>query len=122
MTTEATFEGWAILELLGRRRLIGYLSTVTFAGAPFARIDVLDADGNSSTQYYSPQAVYAITPTTEETARRAASLNTVAPINRWELPAPKVTPGGLFDDTDDGPSALDDAMVEDRVWGDDEDA
>lgn len=91
MTTNSEqFEGWAILELLGRRRLIGYLSAVTFAGAPFVRIEVLSADGGQSTQYYSPQAVYAITPTTEETARRAASLNTVAPINRWELPAPKI--------------------------------
>lgn len=87
MTTESTFEGWAVLEILGHRRLIGFLSAVTFAGAPFVCIDVLQSDGASATQYYSPQAIYAWAPTTEETARRAASLNTVAPITRWELPA-----------------------------------
>lgn len=85
------YEGWAILELMGKRRLIGYLSEVTIAGATMLRIDVLTAEGQS-TQYYGAQAVYAITPTTEETARRAATLSTVAPINRWELPAPPSRP------------------------------
>lgn len=107
------YEGWAILELMGHRRLIGYLQEVTIAGAAMLRIDVLTAEGQS-TQYYGAQAVYAITPTTEETARRAATLSTVAPINRWELPAPPSRPAVA----DDGPSALDDALVEDRHWED----
>ena len=85
------YEGWAILELMGHRRLIGYLREVTIAGAAFLRIDVLTAEGQS-TQYYGAPSVYAITPTTEETARRAASLSTVAPINRWELPSPASRP------------------------------
>lgn len=93
MTTEGqtTFEGWAILELMGHRRLIGRLSTVTIAGASFLRIDV-PLDGAEGTQFYSPSAVYAITPTTEDFARRAAHLNAVAPVSRFELPAPKTPP------------------------------
>lgn len=85
-----TFEGWAILELMGHRRLIGRLSTATIAGASFLRIDIPREEGAETTQFYSPSAVYAITPTTEELARRAAHLNTVAPVSRFELPAPKV--------------------------------
>jgi hypothetical protein len=85
------YEGWAILELMGHRRLIGFLREVTIAGAAFLRIDVLTAEGQS-TQYYGAPSVYAITPTTEETARRAATLSTVAPINRWELPSPPSRP------------------------------
>jgi len=107
----AEYEGYVILELMGHRRLIGYLSEATLAGAAFVRIDVLDARGESNTQYYSPQAVYAITPTTEETARRAASLNTVAPISRWELPAPQRTAPEHLEDT------LSEAPVEESEYG-----
>lgn len=81
--------GWAIVELMGHRRLIGYVSETTIAGAPMLRINVLTADGEA-TQFYGAGSLYCLTPTTEETARRAASLNTVAPITKWELPAPKV--------------------------------
>ena len=89
---DSGYEGWTILELMGRRRLIGYLSEQEIAGSAFLRIDVL-ADP-PSTQYYSASAVYCITPTTEEMARKAASLNRIAPIQHWELPAaPAVRPG-----------------------------
>lgn len=86
---DTTFEGWAILELMGHRRLIGRLSTATIAGASFLRIDIPQEGDKEATQFYSPSAVYAITPTTEELALRAAHLNTVAPVSRFELPAPK---------------------------------
>lgn len=41
----------------------------------------------TATQFYAPSAVYCITPTTEETARRVAGLTRVAPVQQWELPA-----------------------------------
>jgi hypothetical protein len=94
-----TFEGWAILELMGHRRLIGRLSTATIAGASFLRIDIPQQDGAQTTQFYSPSAVYAITPTTEELARRAAHLNTIAPISRFELPAANRTAPEHLEDT-----------------------
>lgn len=81
------------------RRLVGRLSEVTIANSSFLRIDISGADGCETTQFYAPAAVYAITPTTEEVARRAASLNTVAPINRWELPAPGRTAPEHLEDT-----------------------
>ena len=104
-----TFEGWAILELMGHRRLIGRLSTATIAGASFLRIDI-PLDGDEATQFYSPSAVYAITPTTEELARRAAHLNAVAPVSRFELPAPKAPAAADaatgYDQDDDGYNGL----------------
>lgn len=124
MSTEqdtTTFEGWAILELMGHRRLIGRLSTATIAGASFLRIDIPREDGTESTQFYSPSAVYAITPTTEELARRAAHLNTVAPVSRFELPAPKPLADAatsLGREDDDGYNDLDDD--EDELSGGDE--
>jgi hypothetical protein len=83
-----TFAEWVILELMGHRRLAGWLSEQEIAGAPFLRLDVPAAiDGFTATQFYCPEAVYAITPTTEETARQVATLNRPEPVHRWELPA-----------------------------------
>lgn len=78
-----TFAGWVILELLGHRRLAGYLSEEEIAGASFLRIDVPSEP--PVTQYYAPGSVYAITPTTEEIARAAAQSHRPAPVQRWEL-------------------------------------
>lgn len=87
MTTDTGFEGWAILELMGHRRLAGMLTQVEIAGASFIRIDVPNGDA-AVTQFYSPSAVYAITPTTEATARQVANPASVAPVRAWELPPP----------------------------------
>jgi hypothetical protein len=91
-TTDSTFEGWAILELMGHRRLGGYVRQAEIAGAAFVRVDVPapaeSADEIAATQFYSPQAVYCLTPTTEEVARALAASERPAPVHRWELPAP----------------------------------
>lgn len=90
MSTEApAFEGWAVLELMGHRRLAGYLSEATIGGGAFVRIDVPGlGDDPVATQFYAPGAVYCITPTTEDVARAVARRNQPEPVHRWELPRP----------------------------------
>lgn len=88
------FEGWAILELMGHRRLAGYVSEVELAGAGMLRLDIPavgdGADENmATTQFYSPSSLYCLTPTTEEVARRAAYLSMPRPVSRWELEQPE---------------------------------
>ncbi len=83
--SEATFEGWVILELMGHRRLAGYLKEQELAGSGFLRLDIPARP--ASTQFYAPGAVYCITPTTEEIARAFAAQCQPAPVQRWELPA-----------------------------------
>lgn len=88
-STDNTFREWAILELMGHRRLGGFLTACEIAGAVFLRLDVPGEDGpTKSTQLYAPAAVYAITPTTEAVARAVASRSDEAPVTRFELPAP----------------------------------
>jgi hypothetical protein len=83
---KSAFEGWAILELMGHRRLAGYLSEQAIGGASFIRIDVPgDGDTKIATQFYSGAAVYCITPTTEAIARAVAKRSEPAPVQRWEL-------------------------------------
>jgi hypothetical protein len=83
--TDDAFEGWVILEVMGHRRLAGYLREQEIAGRAFLRIDVPTVP--PSTQFYGPESVYCLTPTTEETARAACGISRVAPVARWELPA-----------------------------------
>lgn len=87
MTEAPAFETWAIVELMGHRRLAGRLTEQEIAGSGFLRLDI--PSDPPATQFYRPAAVYAITPTTEETARRVATLSRPAPVQAWELaPAP----------------------------------
>ncbi len=90
MAEKEAFSGWCILELMGHRRLGGYLTEQEIAGAAFIRIDVPGEDSQPvASQFYAPGAVYCIMPTTEELARAVAIRNQPTPVQRWELPAPK---------------------------------
>lgn len=91
MSDREVFEGWGVLEVMGHRRLGGYLREQEIAGHGYIRIDVPATDNAAAmTQFYSPGSVYAITPVTEEIARAAARRGTPEPVHRWELlPEPK---------------------------------
>lgn len=77
---QEAFGEWVILELMGHRRLAGYLTEQEIAGKGFLRLEMDDA-----TQFYSPSAVYCITPTTEELARKVAATSRPQPVTRFEL-------------------------------------
>lgn len=112
--TRTSFEGWAILELMGHRRLAGYVQESTIAGGAFIRIDVpnyhesqdevpLDPGDIAATQFYAPAAVYCITPTTEEMARITARMATVEPVTEWEArwARPALTAAGTDEHPDE---------------------
>lgn len=83
------FAEWAIVEMLGHRRLAGHVQEVQIAGHGFLRLDIPEAaDGDPArTQLVAPGSVYALHPVTEATARRAAQAWRPEPVSRWELPA-----------------------------------
>lgn len=87
--------GWAVLELMGHRKLAGRVSD----DEGLLRIDVYDqnpdevndADGPVlpiATQWYGRAAIYCITATTKENCIGMTQLYRPAPIGRYELPAP----------------------------------
>lgn len=94
--TETKFAGWAILELMGHRRLAGYVTETELAGSGVLRLDVpapevvegasASPSDWSSTQFYAPSALYCLTPVTEATAREVASVSHPQPVQQWELP------------------------------------
>ncbi len=94
MEEQSGFEGWAILELMGHRRLGGRVSEATIGGASFLRIDVPTAGQVTAfTQFYAPGSIYAITPATEEIATRMAASIQHRPVSEYDLPR-LVVPGG----------------------------
>lgn len=98
--TEGLFEGWVIIELMGHRKLGGYLTEQVIAGRAFVRIDVVNTEGVAiATQFYSPDAVYCITPTTQDVATAYGANHKPEPVTRWELPAqtPSKQPDDGFD-------------------------
>jgi len=109
---EDKFDQWAILELMGHRRLAGKVTEATIGGGAFIRIDIPMKGGTTSTQFYSPGSIYCITPTSEAIAREVAKSSQPEPVNRWELkglmePEIKV-PSGTFDfNTGDNPRGSD---------------
>lgn len=114
MTDTPTFAEWVILELLGHRRLAGYLTEQQIAGHGYLRLDIPgedDSEAFAATQLFNPTSVYAIHPTSETIARHAAKTYRQAPLNRWELPAAPRPAREHVDAVDDGP----------YDYGDDED-
>jgi hypothetical protein len=103
-----TYEGYSILELMGHRRLGGYVREQTIAGTGFLRIDIPgEGDEPPITQFYSPTSVYGLTPVTEEMAKAVARRNRPQPVARLELALPAApvpsTPSDAYrlDDVDD---------------------
>lgn len=83
---ESEYEGWAILELLGHRRLAGKIRECTIAGQAMVAIVIPRKERAPVTQYYSGHAVYGITPCTEESAIAVAhSLHWSPPVQVYDL-------------------------------------
>jgi len=82
---EMKFSEWAILEIMGHRKVAGLVSEQFIAGAGFIRIDIPENENKMTTQFYSPTSMFSITPSTEEIARRFAKQVFTPPVSRYEL-------------------------------------
>src|SRR3984885_13132476 len=68
-------KSWALVELFGHQRIVGFLSQQTFGTGVLFRVDVPDLikDGETVrdgfTRYFGLSAIYSITPVSEEIVR-----------------------------------------------------
>jgi hypothetical protein len=117
-----TYEGWAIVELMGHVRLAGRVSEESHFGVALGRIDIPTAAGDSyTTQYFGGSSIYRITPTTEEIARSIAAHNQPKPVQSWELPKPAALTAEQIEYAADHPSNdPEDQYDGDRDWADEE--
>ena len=100
---------WAIVELMGHRKLAGYCTD----DGGMLRIDVYDNDPDGSdgevtplaTQWYGAAAIYCITASTKAMCLAVTANHQPAPVGRWELPE-RATAGVTADEDE---SELEDA-------------
>lgn len=88
-TVEAAPEEWALVELMGHRRMAGRVTEEIRFGVPMCRVDVFVGDALEAvmSQCYGGSSIYCFTPITEQVARRFSVRNTPEPISSWDLPA-----------------------------------
>ena len=77
------FDEWAVVELLGHRKVVGRVTEQQIAGAGFLRVDIPGEGQDFTTQFYGPASIYCITPTTEEIARSRTVAYRPLPIAPW---------------------------------------
>jgi hypothetical protein len=74
-TPEPELKAWALVELFGHQRIVGWLTQQTFGSGVLFRVDVPDLtkDGKvvreGFTRYFGLSAIYSITPITEAAVR-----------------------------------------------------
>lgn len=86
MTQAEKFDTWGTVELFGHVRLGGRISEALIAGAPFIRVDIPETERQPAfTRFLGPNAIYAITPTSEEIARSVAAYSDHEPVRSYEL-------------------------------------
>ncbi|HZR27901.1 MAG TPA: hypothetical protein VFA71_03905 [Terriglobales bacterium] len=115
--SQAKFEGWAVVEMFGHQREIGYVTTEIFGSAVLFRIDtpelperefVLESpeliahqwtpegtrvkrtSSPARSKLVGPGAIYAITPCTKETALNALESSNRRPLIRLDIPQPQL--------------------------------
>jgi hypothetical protein len=137
MEQSEKFEGWGIVEILGHKKFAGRIGEQVIAGAALVRVDVPETQhtrlvpgfGGTVVETTAPYtkfigvgSIYCITPTDEDTARRAAAV-----IERYNDPLPvtlpKLLPAGAAaaEVVDVGTNEDDAAELWDNMNGDDVD-
>ncbi len=103
----ATFESWAIVEIMGHRRFAGFVSEQQIGGASFVRIDVPkiepageDKGAEPFTKLFGAASIYCITPCTETTARAFAMSQRAKAFAEFSIPRLEVR-SNVYGDEDD---------------------
>lgn len=91
------YTGWAVVELMGHRRIAGHVSEAAQYGTAMVRIDVPGEDGSTITQFYGGNSIYCLSPVTEDVARAVARRNQPAPVSPYEILPPKAMAAPVID-------------------------
>ena len=108
MPTETTFTApengfYALVELFGHQRIVGFVSEYQLGGESFVRVDVPQIEDVAGfTRLFGKGAIYAINPLTEDVAKRLAVSVRAVPLHAYALPAQiehrRSRPGDDFED------------------------
>lgn len=91
-------ELWCLVELFGHKSIAGRVTEDVIGGCKLLRVDVPEAGGKPAfTRYFGAAAIYGITPTSEEDARRLAAHCRPGPDAFFLLNGPPSLPAPSFD-------------------------
>lgn len=94
-------EQFAVIELLGHRKIVGLVQESDIAAKNLLRVDVLDAAGKiDRTEYIGTNSIYCLTIVSKEAAIAIAAQNVPLPAWAWNLPAAPQLTTGVPDDND----------------------
>lgn len=109
---QASFKGWAVVEIMGHNREVGFVTTEYFGGAALFRVDQPPLDAREytldraqwidetlagpgtkvrrealpgKTVYVGPQSIFRLTPCSEDTAKQAVERMLPAPVKIVDL-------------------------------------
>jgi hypothetical protein len=125
-------DSWAVVEVMGHNTFAGKVSEHVIGGSAFIRVDIPELAERKLSQFRSvwneakgeydrkeiensippvpaftkligASSIYAITPCSEEVAKRVAEQKRVVPVNVIDMPQPKalITASGDDDEDDD---------------------
>ena len=73
---------WAIVELMGRKVVAGFVTEEVHYAKAMLRIDVPQTSAYPAfTQFYGGEAIYCVTPVSEQVANLTAEANKVNPVS-----------------------------------------
>lgn len=140
---QATFDGWAILEIFGHQRYAGRVKTEAYGQSVFWRIDVpplepreristcYECIGNTScppgtivqekavqgySKLFGSGAIYCLTPCTQEAAMKAVEDMQARPLMAVKLPECKELSAPVENDPMPDPEAHDPEGLEEDDW------
>ncbi|WP_331300321.1 hypothetical protein [Methylobacterium oryzae] len=86
MKENNTFKTWAVVEVMGHVEFAGFVQQEVIAGIHMLRVDVPKTEHlEAFTKYIAPNALYGISPCTEQTARARAEANGSHPFSSWSV-------------------------------------
>ena len=89
---EEKFQTWALVELMGHNKIAGQVTEHKFGNQSMLRVDVPAVNGGKPfSKIIAVNAIYAITPLSEQDATEYAAKLKAKPLDIWEMQ-------GLFDD------------------------
>lgn len=104
MIEQPKLDTWALVELMGHSRIVGKLTEHAMGGSVFLRVDVpAHGEQPAVTKFFSPAAIYAITPLAETLAMEEITRWDAKPVALLQSPqlAEKVVSDGSDEDEDE---------------------
>lgn len=85
MADETTKSMWAIISLMGHKKIAGFVEEDTLAGHGVLKVTVPQTSTDAPfTTYIEPKALYCLDPVTEDIARAHAEINKHRPIEAYD--------------------------------------